>query len=205
MNFKSSLLVLCFSVFFLNAYTQGLQGYYRYPDLNGNTIVFVAEGDLWKVDTRGGVATRLTTHPDEELFPKISPDGSTIAYTASYEGSSQLYTIPMEGGIPEKWTFEPMSPTPNSWTSDGQIVYATMQYSTLPDYQLVKIDPVTKTRTRVPLYQASEGYFDASGETVYFVRPADHRNVTKRYKGGTARKIWKFSEGTEEAVRLSDD
>jgi len=205
MNLKTSVIAFCFSLLLLNAFSQGFHGYYRYPDLHGNTIVFVAEGDLWKVDINGGAAVRLTTHPGEELFPKISPDGSTIAFTGSYEGSTQLYTMPIHGGVPVKWTFDPMSPRPNSWTSQGEVVYSTMQYSTLPEYQLVKIDPKTKKRTRVPLYQASEGSFDDSGTTVYFVRPADHRNVTKRYKGGTARKIWKYTEGTEEAIRLSDE
>ena len=61
-------------------------GYYRMPAIHGETIVFVSEGDLWRGPTGGGLATRLTTHPGEELQPSISPDGSTLAFTASYEG-----------------------------------------------------------------------------------------------------------------------
>ena len=64
------------------ANSQGFNGYYRYPDIHGSTIVFTAEGDLWKVNAQGGVATRLTTHQGEELYPKISPDGKTIAVAA---------------------------------------------------------------------------------------------------------------------------
>jgi tricorn protease-like protein len=76
----------------LTGISQGIEGYYRYPALHGNTIVFVAEGDIWKVSATGGAATRLTTHPGEESFPKISPDGKIIAFTASYEGNTQLDT-----------------------------------------------------------------------------------------------------------------
>ena len=49
-------------------------GYYRYPAIHGDTVVFAAEGDLWRVGRQGGTATRLTTHPAEEAFPAISPE-----------------------------------------------------------------------------------------------------------------------------------
>ncbi len=32
----------------------------RYPDINGNQIVFVYAGDLWTVDANGGEARQLT-------------------------------------------------------------------------------------------------------------------------------------------------
>jgi len=141
--------------------------------------VFSAEGDLWTVPLSGGLAQRLTTHPEQERFPKFSPDGKTIAYTASYEGPNEIYTIPINGGLPTRWTYESDFSFMNCWTPDGKIVYATRAYATLPDYQLVTIDTKTKKKHRIPLSQASEASFDASGNTVYFVRPSYHGNVTK--------------------------
>jgi tricorn protease len=44
--------------------------------------MFVSEGDQWKVSVKGGVATRLTSHPGEERLPAVSPDGKTLALTA---------------------------------------------------------------------------------------------------------------------------
>ena len=81
-------------------------GYYRFPAIHGDTVVFAAEGDLWKVDRRGGVATRLTTHPAEESNPAISPDGRTLAFSAAYEGPTEVYTMPIDGGLPVRRTFE---------------------------------------------------------------------------------------------------
>ena len=186
-------------------FSQGFAGYYQHPAIHGETIVFVAEGDLWAVPTSGGLARRLTTHAGEISHPSISPDGQTLAFTGRYEGPAEIYTMPISGGIPTRWTYEAEASITNTWTQDGKIVYATYHYATLPDFQLVSIDPASKQKTRIPLNEASEASFDASGKTVYFVRPGFHNNVTKRYKGGTARKIWKYTEGAEEAIPLTTD
>ena len=84
---------------------QGVEGYYRYPAIHGETIVFSAEGDLWKVGTGGGVAQRLTTHAESEGYPAISPDGRTLAFSASYEGPTEVYTMPLDGGLPTRLTY----------------------------------------------------------------------------------------------------
>ncbi|MEP5612900.1 MAG: protease, partial [Cyclobacteriaceae bacterium] len=184
-------------------HAQGFEGYYRYPDISGNKIVFSAEGDLWTVSLAGGLAQRLTTHQEEENFPSISPDGTMVAFSASYEGPTEIYTMPISGGLPTRWTYESDASIANCWTPDGKIAYNTRAFSKVPDQQLVTIDPKTKNKELIPLFQASEASFNSSGNTVYFVRPAYHRNVTKRYKGGTARQIWQFTNGTEEAVQLT--
>src|SRR5262245_60948120 len=84
----------------------GTKGFYRYPAISGQTIVFAAEGDLWTVPSTGGVARRLTTHAAEESDPTISPDGKTLAYTARYEGPAAIYTMPLAGGAPIRWTYD---------------------------------------------------------------------------------------------------
>ena len=185
----------------LNA--QGFKGYYQYPDIHKNTIVFTAEGDIWKVDIKGGLAQRLTTHPEEERYANISPDGKTLAYSASYEGPTEIYTMPINGGITTRWTYESESSTVTNWSPDNKIIYQTQAYNKLPDEQLVTIDLVSKVKTVVPLYQASEGVQNSDG-TWIFIRPADHGDAAKRYVGGTARQIWKF-DGENEAIKLTKD
>jgi tricorn protease len=183
----------------------GTPGFYRYPALHGTTLVFAAEGDLWRVPASGGVAQRLTTHHGEETNPRISPDGATLAFTARYEGPAELYTMPIGGGLPVRRTYEAETSLATTWTPSGELVYATTHYSTLPQNQLVAMDLEDNERHRIPLYAATEGSFAEDGETLFFVRPAYHNNVTKRYMGGTARDVWKFEEGSEEAVELTGD
>jgi hypothetical protein len=111
-------------------------GYYRQPAIHNDMIVFVSEGDLWKVTARGGVATRLTNHPGEENHPAISPDGQTVAFTATYEGPQEVYTMPIGGGRPTRRTCGAGKVNSVSWTPDSRILYATDAYSTLPNVQV---------------------------------------------------------------------
>ena len=184
---------------------QGVLGFYRFPALHGDVLVFAAEGDLWRVSTAGGIAQRLTTHAADERNPRISPDGRTLAFTARYEGPAEVYTMPITGGLPIRQTYEADGSVATTWTPGGQLVYTTRYYSGLPKPQMVTINMGDGTRSVVSLFGASEGTYDASGETLYFVRPAFHNNVTKRYTGGTARDVWKFADGADEAVELTGD
>ncbi len=183
----------------------GRTGYYRYPAVHGDTVVFTSEGDLWSVDIAGGPATRLTTHHGTEAFAAISPDGRTIAFSASYEGPTEVYTMPLAGGLPVRRTFSGQTATVVGWAPDGKILYATQKYSTLPNTQLVLLDPGSGTETLLPLSQASDGTFDSSGRNLVFTRLPFQGSYTKRYKGGTAQNLWTYDLSGEEAVPLTSD
>ena len=56
----------------------------RYPAVSADLIAFVYAGDIWLVPIAGGYARQLTSGDGEELFPRFSPDGRTIAFTGQY-------------------------------------------------------------------------------------------------------------------------
>lgn len=179
-------------------------GYYRQPTIHGDALVFVAEGDLWKASPNGGVATRLTSHPGDEGSPAISPDGSMVAFTAQYEGPTEVYVMPMSGGLPTRLTWDGSRADVSGWTPDGRVIAATDRFSTLPNWQLTTIDAKSGERKLIELAQAADGCFDEKG-TLYFTRLAFQGSSTKRYKGGTAQQLWRFAPGGGEATPLSKD
>ena len=181
------------------------RGYYRFPDIHGDTVIFTSEGDLWKVPAAGGTAQRLTTHRGMESNARFSPDGKTIAFSGQYDGPVEVYTIPVEGGVPEQRTWEGGRATVAGWTPGGKIIYSTRQYSTLPNTQLGIIDPGSNGIGIVPLAQASEGTFTPDGRTLFFTRLPFQGSRTKRYRGGTIQQIWKYADGAEESVPLTTD
>ena len=181
------------------------RGYYREPALHDQTIVFAAEGDLWSVALEGGLARRLTSHAGVEQAPAISADGREVLFSATYDGPTEVYTMPIAGGLPARITWEDEASIAIGWAPDGDVLYKSNRHSTLPDWKLVRFDREALTRDVIPLSQASDGAYDESGETLFFVRPGFHRNNTRRYQGGTARNLWRFANGDAEATNLTAD
>jgi tricorn protease len=184
---------------------QAPQGYYRFPALYGETIVFTAEGDLWRVPVQGGMAQRLTSHLGTESHAVFSPDGKLLAFSAEYEGATEVYTMPSEGGLPTRRTFEGRTAVVAGWTPDGKVLYTTLQFSTLPDWQLATVDLRTGEHRVLPLAQANQGVFEPNGQTLFFTRLPFQGSRTKRYQGGWIQHLWKYAMGEAEAVPLTED
>ncbi len=196
--------VLCTSLLILLGFCHAQQnqnrGYYRFPTIYHDSIVFTAEGDLWQIGAEGGLATRLTSSPGEEKSAAFSPDGRILAFTADYEGPSEVYTMPVSGGIPQRRTFDGQAIV-EGWTPDGKILFSSYRYSTLPDAQLLTIDAQNRIEP-IRLSQASQGSYDNSGAALFFTRFPFQGSYAKRYKGGTAQSLWKYLPG-QEAIALT--
>src|SRR5580704_613241 len=83
----------------------GNKGYYMEPSIRGGSLVFVSQGDLWKVDMPGGLAHSITSHVAPSSSPAISPDGKNVAFTGTYDGSSDVYVMPIDGSLPTRLTY----------------------------------------------------------------------------------------------------
>ena len=178
------------------------RGYYSTPAIHGDTIVFTSEGDLWTVDIHGGPARRLTSDPGRESHASISPDGSTVAFTADYEGPSEVYTMPVAGGLPQRRTWDGDA-LPAGWAPDGRLMISTSRYSTLPQSQIVLID-AKGGRELIPLAQAADASYSADMRMLFFTRWHRQWSETKRYKGGFAENIWRYDSGAESVPLTAD-
>ena len=143
----------------------------------------------------GGIAQRLTTHPEEESRPAISPDGKTVAYSATYEGPTEVYTLPLDGGVPVRQTWGATAPR-RRLDADRR---GALRHAPVLD----AAEHAARARSTrrpacariVPLAQATDGAFDATGRTLFFTRLAFQGSHTRRYKGGTAQNLWRFADG----------
>jgi tricorn protease len=76
----------------------------RFPTTNDRDIVFCYAGQLYTVGKDGGTARRLTSGPGYTSFARFSPDGTQIAFTSHYDGNTEVYVMPAEGGTPKRLT-----------------------------------------------------------------------------------------------------
>src|SRR6266550_2301393 len=95
---------------------------FRQPAVSADKIAFVYAGDIWLVAKSGGTATRLSSPPGEESFPRFSPDGTKLAYTADYDGNADVYVVSVTGGVPSRLTHHPMADRVVGWHPDGKRV-----------------------------------------------------------------------------------
>lgn len=177
----------------------------RYPDINGNQIVFVYAGDIWSVNANGGDAKRLTSHEGYELFPKLSPDGKWIAFSAEYSGSRQIWVMPSVGGPAKQLTYynsvgvmPPRGGWDNvvlDWTPDSKQIMIRTARTPFGDrngmYYLVSIDGGFEKA--LPIVNGGFAALSPDTQQVCFT-PVDREFRTwKRYKGGRATELWSYN------------
>ncbi|MBO6584654.1 MAG: PDZ domain-containing protein [Gracilimonas sp.] len=171
-------------------FAQGTQ-LLREPTISENSIVFVHANDLWKVDKAGGDAVRLTSNIGGESNPHFSPDGSMIAFTGEYDGNSDVFVIPTEGGSPKRLTWHPVDDVVTGWTSDGEVLFRSTR--TAHPTQLNRIWKVSTEGGMpevLPIPRAATGEMSADGKYLAYNPITFWDPEWRNYRGGQAQPIW---------------
>ncbi|HZI92828.1 MAG TPA: S41 family peptidase [Patescibacteria group bacterium] len=178
----------------------------RQPDIQGDRIVFVYAADLWSVARSGGVAQRITSHEGAERFPKLSPDGRTVAFTAEYDGNFDAFTVPVEGGEPTRLTFHPGGDQVAEWYPDGKsILIRSPRASFIGRFdRFFKVPAAGGFEEMLSLPQAGYASFSGDGRQIAFITPSYDNRTWKRYKGGNAPEIWLYDFDRNTSEKITD-
>src|SRR6476620_1184056 len=87
------------------SFSMAQPGYLRHPTIRDDTVVFICDDDLWRVDASGGIARRLTAGLGEPSTPVLSADGRLIAFVGRDEQHPEVYLMSSEGGIARRMTW----------------------------------------------------------------------------------------------------
>jgi len=179
----------------------------RYPAVSQTQIAFVYAGDIWLVPKEGGLAHRLSTPKGEESFPRFSPDGTRIGYSANYDGNVDVYVVSASGGVPLRITHNPAPDRMLGWYPDGQtILFATSMTAGKDRFnQLYKVATTGGLPERLPVPYGEFGAISPDGTKLAYVPSSVDFRTWKRYRGGWAPDIWLFDLKSHEARNLTHD
>ncbi len=179
----------------------------RFPDVSQSQITFVYAGDIWVVEKDGGIARRLSSPPGEEIFPRFSPDGNTIAFSGNYDGNLDVYTVASEGGEVTRVTHHPESDRLLDWSPDGtHLLFASRMASGIGrTNQIWTVDSGGGFPTRLPIPYGEFGALSIDGRTLAYQPASREFRTWKRYRGGLASEIWLFDLEDGSARNLTAD
>jgi tricorn protease len=177
----------------------------RFPDIYENKVVFVYGEDIWSVPAQGGVAVRLTIHDGQERSPKFSPDGTLIAFTAEYDGNSDVYVMNTTGGEIRRVTYHPGYDEVVGWHPlTNKILFRSMRNSYNYFDHLFLINPDGSDLEELILPEASFGCFSADGRQIAYTKVSGEQRTWKRYQGGTAQEIYLYDFATKQEKNISE-
>ena len=189
----------------------------RFPATNGSEVTFSYAGDLYRVSIHGGVAQRLTSHDGYEAFARYSPDGRQLAFTGQYDGNTEVYVMPSEGGTPRRITYTASNPRddwgdrmgPNNiamtWTPDGRGILYRNRISDSFTGQLWCAPVDGGMAQQLPLPEGGFCSYSPDGQKLAYNRVMREFRTWKYYRGGMADDIWIWDTQAQQVTNVTNN
>ncbi|MBC7188371.1 MAG: PD40 domain-containing protein, partial [Calditrichaeota bacterium] len=215
---RRATIVVFIAIVACSLYAQEEARLLRFPAIYGDQLVFTYAGDLYTVAATGGVARKLTSHEGYEMFARFSPDGKWIAFTGQYDGNTEVYLMPSQGGVPKRLTItatlgrddvsDRMGPNNivMGWKHNGQqIVFRSRMKSFnsfIGELFLVSVDGTLPEQ--LPLPRGGFCSFSPDDRKLAYNRVFREFRTWKRYRGGMADDIWIYDFATKKTENLTN-
>jgi len=215
MNMKTAAMAAFLLAVTAAAYGQDEARLLRFPATDSRNVVFSYAGDLYTVSINGGEAVRLTSDVGYEMFARYSPDGSTIAFTAEYDGNREVYTIPAKGGEPERLTYTATNSRddlgdrmgPNNivmaWYPDGKGILFRNRTGDGFQGKLLTVPADGGMPEELPLPEGGFCCWSPDGTKLAYNRVFREFRTWKYYRGGMADDIWIYDPEAESVTNIT--
>src|SRR3989440_145377 len=191
----------------------------RFPTTNGTQIVFCYAGEIYTVGKDGGIARRLTSGPGYSSFPRFSPDGKQIAFTSQYDGNTEVYVMPAEGGAPKRLTTsatlgrddiaDRMGPNNivMAWENMKPLIVFRPRMKSFNDFigSLFTVGLDSELPQQLPVPRGGFVSFSPDDSKMAYNRGFREFRTWKHYRGGMADDIWIYDFKTGTTENLTDN
>src|SRR6476660_7915428 len=191
----------------------------RFPTTNGSQIVFCYAGQLYTVAKEGGIARRLTSGPGYTSFSHFSADGKQIAYTSQYDGNTEVYVMPAEGGAPKRITTtttvgrddvsDRMGPNNivMTWENTKPLVVFRSRMHSFNSFigELYTASLDGDLPQQLPVPRGGFASFSPDDSKMVYNRVFREFRTWKHYRGGMADDVWMFDFKTGQVTNLTND
>ena len=173
------------------------------PAISSKAIAFVYGEDLWTADPDGKNARRLTSDLGLESNPAFNADGSVIAFSAQYEGNTDVYTVPAGGGTPTRLTTHPAADLVRGFAPGGEVLFMSNRNAHTSRHAQFYTVPLTGgMSTRLPIPWGFEACYSPDGSHIAYTPARDASAQWKHYRGGTHGRVWIYDVKTREVVEV---
>lgn len=191
----------------------------RFPTTNGSQIVFCYAGQLYTVAKEGGIARRLTSGPGYTSFSHFSPDGKQLAFTSQYDGNTEVYVMPAEGGAPKRITTtttlgrddvsDRMGPNNivMTWENTKPLVVFRSRMRSFNSFigELYTAGLDGDLPQQLPVPRGGFASFSPDDSKMVYNRVFREFRTWKHYRGGMADDVWMFDFKTGQVTNLTND
>ena len=191
----------------------------RFPATNDTQIVFCYAGEIYTVGKEGGIARRLTSGPGYSSFPRFSPDGKQIAFTSQYDGNTEVYVMPAEGGTPKRLTTsatlgrddisDRMGPNNlvMAWQNTKPLVVFRSRMKTFNDFigSLFTVGLDAELPQQLPVPRGGFVSFSPDDSKMAYNQVFREFRTWKHYRGGMADDVWIYDFKTGATENLTNN
>jgi len=191
----------------------------RFPAINDRQIVFTYAGELYTVPKDGGTARRLTSGPGYSSFPRFSADGTQLAFTSQYDGNTEVYVMPGEGGVPKRLTTtatlgrddisDRMGPNNivMTWENTKPLIVFRSRMTTFNSFigSLYTVGLDAELPQQLPLPRGGFASFSPDDSKMAFNRVFREFRTWKHYRGGMADDVWIYDFKTGTTTNLTNN
>lgn len=185
--------------------------YFRFPHLHGDLVTFVAEDDVWIAPLDGGRAWRVSSLQLPARNPRFTPDGKRLVWTVVQGTAPEVVSAQVDGGGYRQLTYFGHSTTKvKGFTTGGSVVVTSAFRQAESRHTHAYSVPLEGGWAQELPYGPVESV--AFGPEIGDERPVVLASVLsrepawwKRYRGGTAGKLWIDRDGNGEFERLLPD